>query len=106
MKKEEFLSLSKAFRERMQVEIETLPEDEWGSDWMSTDAIATCHTEGCSASEMHLRVSVAEPLDGVYKVLCGMCSRAIHDVDPMFEDDEDFRLPTRYPDGNSWVVET
>lgn len=70
----------------------------------SWKCIVTCHATGCPNGGRSYFASIGEQLDGIYKVQCGMCLSAIDDLDPMLEDDEEFRLETRYPDGSSWLV--
>lgn len=74
-------------------------------DPMQVNVVLTCHTEGCPLQEMSYWHSADIPFDGVFKVLCAPCGRPIEDIDPLFEDDPDFRFSTRYPDGESWLKE-
>lgn len=69
------------------------------------DVVLTCRSEGCPLRDLSYWHRVEVPFDGVYKVLCAPCNSAVEDLDPMFEDDADFRFPTRYADGSSWLKE-
>lgn len=104
MNKSQFLELVEGFRTTMNQEFEK-PESERNlpEDWLTHDVLSTCYTEGCPRQGLTGKIKVSESLDGVYKVLCGMCHSSVEDLDPMLEDDEDFRLDTRYPDGSSWL---
>lgn len=106
MKKRDYESASAEFRQMLSREFQKPPEEQdlpEPRNWMNVTVIAVCGTEGCRNKGLGLRTRVAEPFDGVYKVLCGMCNSAIEHLDPMFEDDPDYLLPVRYPDGESWL---
>ena len=106
MKKEEFLQQTEAFAESMR-EFFSRPQDQWGQEDfepMSVEIVKTCRTSGCPWDGVAERMVVDVPSDGVYKVFCAACRSAVEDLDPMLEDDEDYRLPTRYPDGSSWLL--
>lgn len=101
MKKEDFEKKSRDFRDRVNAEARKpekdrrFPED----DWMRVDVIATCRTTGCRREGISHKLTVAEPADGVYRVLCAPCNSPVRDLDPQLEDDPEHRLKTRFDDG-------
>lgn len=107
MTKDEYWAFANGFRSRMLAEIEK-PENEQclpdPDEWPSLDVLVTCHTPGCPVEGMTTWANVSEPIDGVYRVICGRCQKTVTDIDPMLEDDEDFRLNVRLPNGNFGVV--
>lgn len=107
MKKHEFLKERQAWRDRWNEFFDSDPGGElprgFNKNWR---CIVTCHAEGCPNGGMSYLALIGEQLDGVYRVQCGRCLNAIDDLDPMLEDDEDFRLETSLPDGTSWLVAT
>lgn len=107
MMKSEYRALTEEFRTRMLAELEKPEEDQElpGDDkWLFIDTLATCRTPGCPVEGKTMRLELAEPIDGVYRVLCGRCHITVEDLDPMLEDDEDFRLNVRLPNGNFGVT--
>lgn len=109
MKKSEYEKSSSEFRAMLSREFVKPPEEQnipTTRNWMNVPVIAVCATEGCRNQDKGLKTLVAEPADGVYKVLCGMCNSAIEHLDPMFEDDPEYLLPVRYPNGESWLKGT
>lgn len=78
----------------------------YGGEWPTVAALIRCRTDGCVRNDDSV-VEVAHisiPLDGVWKVVCGRCSRPVEDLNPELSDDPSYRLPARYPDGSSWMV--
>ena len=78
-----------------------MPPDDFNKSWK---CITTCRTLGCPMQDHSYLAQISEQLDGVYKVVCGRCNNPIEDLDPMLEDDEEFRLECRAPDGSSWMI--
>lgn len=70
------------------------------------DVLIRCRTEGCPRNDDSVQEisRMPVPFDGVWKNVCGTCSRPVEDLDPQLDDDPDYRLPTRYDDGSSWMV--
>lgn len=64
-----------------------------------------CRTDGCPRNDDSIQEisPMATPSDGVWKNICGTCSRPVEDLNPQLSDDLDYRLPARYPDGTSWM---
>lgn len=101
MKREEFRKCVKDFVESW--------DDETGqptAECPMIDVLIRCRTEGCPRNDDSIQeVSrMPVPFDGVWKNVCGTCGRPVEDLNPQLSDDPDYRLPTRYPDGNSWMV--
>lgn len=67
--------------------------------------VLTCSTQTCANYGFFWRDDVPENPDGVYRILCGLCHEAIVDIDPLLEDDEEFRLNCHMPDGSIWTEE-
>jgi hypothetical protein len=104
MNKAEYESLSQAFRNKILAELQKSEEDRVPVDeWMQLEVIATCHTPGCPRDGLSHKLQISEPVDGVYRVLCAPCNRAIEDLDPMLEDAPDFRLNVRDENGELGV---
>lgn len=105
MKKQEFLDEQESFRATWNSFFALPEEDRKGTDMepQSVTVLKTCRTEGCAWKDLSEEIKVDIPGDGVYKVLCVSCMSAVEDLDPMLEDDEDYRLPTKYSDGSSWL---
>lgn len=105
MKKIEHQELASQWREEWNRFFEENPEPTGlPEDWqMETNVLVTCTTDGCSQQNKTHRLTVGEQLDGLYRVWCAGCSSPIEDVDPMYEDDEEFRLPVRREDGTLWT---
>lgn len=80
---------------------EKMPPRGYEKSW---ECITTCRTSGCPMENHSYLAKITEQLDGVYRVQCGRCGNAIEDLDPMLDDDEEFRLNCRMPDGSSWMI--
>lgn len=78
----------------------------YGGEWPNAAAYVRCRTNGCPRNDDSIEevAHISIPLDGVWKVVCGRCSRPVEDLDPRLSDDPEYRLTTRYPDGSSWMV--
>lgn len=76
----------------------------YGDEWVTVSAVIHCRTPGCVRDGIAEDATLPIPLDGVWKVMCGQCSRPVEDLNPQLSDDPDYRLPARYPDGSSWMV--
>lgn len=100
MMKEEYLEVSSGFREEMSAKDSNDFTEEDMENWLTWTVLSTCHTEGCRVEGVTFEGFIAEPLDGVYRMICGMCCNTIEDIDPMLEDDDEFRLNVRLPDGS------
>lgn len=102
MKKSEFLKRRQEWRDRWNAFFESeSSEDIPGNFELDWRCIVTCHAEGCPNGGRSYIARISEQLDGVYRVQCGMCGNAIDDLDPMLEDDEEFRLETF---DSSWLI--
>ena len=73
-------------------------------EWLVIEALIHCRTDGCVRKDIPELAPFAVPVDGVWKAVCGRCSKPIEDINPQLSDDPDYRLPTRFPDGSSWMV--
>lgn len=94
---------------KFQEEVERLsklPEDQrkFEKEPPTIEVIACCKTPGCSWNEKYHKLEMTFPADGVFRAFCASCRSAIEYLDPMFEDDGEFRLPTRFPDGSPWLL--
>lgn len=79
-------------------------EGDYLEEWTTVDVVIHCRTAGCVREGISEEVNLPVPLDRVWKIVCGRCSRPVEDIDPQLSDDPDYRLPARYPDGSSWMV--
>lgn len=77
----EYQALAEAFRQQLQNG--DFPEDP--DDWLSLEATVTCRTPGCPVQDAPRTARVYEQADGVYRVVCGGCSR-IPEVVATFDD--------------------
>lgn len=105
MKKHEYLSLSQEWRERWTRVFDEGPPPLGSNPEFIWDCVITCSNAECVNFDRFWWESVQENLDGVYRVICGLCGKAVEDLDPLLEDDEDFRLNCRLPDGSLWTEE-
>lgn len=105
MNKDDFLRETQEFAQRWNEYFST-PESERDGDMdpLQIRVIKTCRTRGCAWEGLSEWVLLDVPGDGVYKVFCAGCTSAVEDLDPVLEDDEEYRLPVRYADGSSWLV--
>lgn len=69
------------------------------------DCVVTCGSEDCPNYGFFWRERVQENLDGVYRMMCGMCHSVITDMDPLLEDDPEYRFNCYFPDGTIWTEE-
>lgn len=105
MKKSEYLSEVQRWREHwVGVFSEGVPGPEDNPELL-WDCVLTCDNEDCSNYGFYWWDRVQENLDGVYRVMCGLCGAAVTDIDPLLEDDEDYRFNYRLPDGRVWNEE-
>lgn len=78
--------------------------DQFEESWPRLDVRYICDGEGCHQAVDWIEFRVSVPVDGVWKIWCGPCSKPINNIDPMLSDDPDFRLPTMFQDENGdWV---
>lgn len=77
---------------------------DYTDEWLVFEMLIHCRTSGCPRDGIPEIAFVAVPVDGVWKVVCGQCSRPVEDINPQVSDDPDYRVATRYPDGSSWMV--
>lgn len=103
MNRETFVSSAAQWRDKWNSFFETNDTPPRGWE-LRHEVVMTCSTETCTNYGRYWKDTVSEQLDGVFRVLCGLCQHPIEDMDPLLEDDETFRLNTRMPDGTSWMI--
>lgn len=105
MKKSQYLELSTQWRRKWTGVFSVGVPGPDENPELLWDCVVTCDTESCDNYGMYWWEQVQENLDGMYRVVCGLCGQVVTDIDPMLEDDEEFRFNCRRSDGTMWAEE-
>ena len=74
--------------------------DAFEENWPLLDVRYICDTPTCHQAVDWIEFQASFPVDGVWKIWCGPCSKPIYQIDPMFSDDPDYRMNIYVDDGN------